>query len=119
MKNIAYKVSQGNPNLPDGFVTDHFETDETAIEGYSIIPQAAFQTVLDNNIFLYRNFEKGNGIVTSDKVTVPTPIKPDSEAQLPSPESIAATQKALKEQADSAALFQQFLAWKASQSSNS
>lgn len=118
MKNIAYKTTKGAPGLPDGFITEHFETDNDAEEGYLIAPKDNFGTLLNNNATLLQSFENSTKgiIVASSQAQAPEPAK---VAQPVSEETKAARQKVLDEQAATAALFQQFLAWKNSQSSNS
>lgn len=81
MKNIAYKVAQGIPNLPDGFVIEHYETNDDTVEGYLVVPKAQFQYILDNNIPLFRAFEAARGIVTGDPNAPPPLRRSNSEAQ--------------------------------------
>lgn len=121
MKNIAYKVSKDNPNLPDGFITDHFETDKDSEEGYLIAPLGLFNKLLENNIELYRNFEKAKGIITADSNAPAVTPRPAEEAQTvaaAAPQSVAeaaAAQAANANVANNAQLFAEFLAWKQSQ----
>lgn len=116
MKNVAYKTTKDAPGLPDGFVTEHFETDEDVEEGYSIVSKDNFAILLANNISLLQNYESSTkGIIAASAA----PPAPDTTrvAQPVSEETKAARQKVLDEQAKNAELFAQFLAWKASQSS--
>lgn len=127
MLKIAYKVSQGSPNLPDGFIIDHFQTDKDAVEGYQIATQAVFEKMLEFNINLMRNWEKQKGLVTVDSTNPPQDPRPTVAAQPISAEDratqLAAAKKALQKPLLEAAgvseentkLFQEFLAWKQSQ----
>lgn len=126
MKNIAYKTSQGNPNLPNGFITDHFETDEDAIEGYTVVDKNVFSQLLQNNVMLMRSHETSQNIKGAGPGTPPFPRIPNRLAE-PTDHSIIearkkeveeAKKKSQQETAD-AELFKQFLAWKKSQSDGS
>ena len=55
MKNVAYKASQGNPKLPDGFITEWFGTDEDNIDNYTIVEADSFPALLANNAVLLPN----------------------------------------------------------------
>lgn len=102
-KNIAYKVAKNISNLPDGFVTEHMETDEDAVEGFLVVPREAFPELMANNVALMASFNKEAAARSPNKTSgaaiTGTNIPPQS-----SPDD---------------ALFQQFLAWKASQGGSS
>ena len=84
MSNIAYKTAQNDPNLPDGFITEHFETDQESLPGYNIVTLDVFNQLFQNNIPLMRAKEKSNGIVTADPNSVPA-YKLDEECLPPAP----------------------------------
>lgn len=115
MKNVAYKVSKGNPNLPDGFITEHFETDQDVEEGCIIVSNSTFSVLLENNVSLFRSFEASKGIVTADPNATPPPLRPASDAQPINQEIMAQKQAEMQQSIADAELFKQFLAWKKSQ----
>lgn len=118
MKNIAYKTAQGIANLPDGFITDHIETDQDVLEGYTVVSKATFDALLANNVTLYRNFEKSRGVLPADP-NAPKPVpKTNNDAQPHPPEVLEAFKKVQQEASANAIMFQQFLAWKKSQGSS-
>ncbi len=115
MTNIAYKVSSGNPNLPDGFVLDHFETEESSVEGFIVVNKAVFDTVFANNVNLLKAHEAKKGIVTADLAAPPPPLRPASDAEPISQSVLLQQQKMVEQETKDAALFREFLAWKQSQ----
>lgn len=126
MKNVAYKTISGNPNLPDGFIIDHFETDQDTVEGYIVVDKNVFTQLLANNVVLMRAHEANKGVVSVHPHSPPPPRKPDSAAEPADPEIMAKIKqdiedrkKALQQDRADAALFQQFLEWKRTQSSGS
>lgn len=122
MKNVAYKTMQNNPNIPDGFIIDHFETDSDVVEGYIVVNKFAFEQLLANNINLIRAFEAKKGTSVAHPNLPPVPVKANSVAEPADPAIIAKIKQEIEDrkkaeqqnQAD-AALFQQFLEWKRSQ----
>jgi hypothetical protein len=119
MIKIAFKVSHNIPNLPDGFIIDHFETDKDIVEGYTVTSHEIFEKLLENNVSLMRTWEKNNGIVTADSNIPPPPPRPSNQAEPLSQEQLAARKKAQQDAVDNTKLFQEFLAWKKSQTSGS
>jgi hypothetical protein len=117
MKNIAYKTAQGIANLPDGFILDHIETDQDAVEGYTVVSKEAFSVLMANNVPLFRNFEKSRGVLPADPNAPPPVQKTNSDAQPHPPEVLAAFKKAQEDASNNAQMFQQFLAWQKSQGS--
>lgn len=113
MKNMAYIVAQGIPNLPNGFILDHFETDQDTLDGYFVAPKDVFDMLLAHNVTLYRDFEKSRGVVTADSTLPSPPQRPAHEAIPWSPTQEQLDQ--LTQQQSDTALFQQFLQWKKSQ----
>lgn len=127
MKNIAYKTISGNPNLPNGFITEHFETDQDVLEGYTVVNKAAFDQLLINNVMMMRMHEENKVNVTAAHPNLPpVPRRPDSHAEPTDHATITQIKKeiedrkkaAQQDQADEA-LFKQFLEWKRSQGSGS
>lgn len=104
-KNIAYKIAKNVEGLPDGAVTDNFETDDENLDGYIIVPRDSFEAVMKKNrdlLLAYQNNVHGNLPVATNRGSAISPeLKKDQQK---------------KAEAD-AALFAQFLAWKNSQSS--
>lgn len=121
MRYIAYKIAVGNPNLPAGFVTQHFEVSTPTLDGYLVAPLEAFNAIFQNNITLYRNMEAANGVTPADPNAAPPAQRAASEAQ-PVPQAVvdAADQLAKKnatQSANNVALFTEFMAWKAAKGS--
>lgn len=115
MKNVAYKVNTTNPNIPNGFITDHFETDQDIVEGYLVVDQTTFQALIQNNVELLRKHEVNAGV---QDVTFGIPVhtrRPAEEAQPVSAEIMAERKKAIEQNLSDAKLFQEFLSWKKSQ----
>lgn len=117
MTKVAYKVNTTNPNLPNGFVIDHFETEQDQVEGYLVVDKDVFQRLLLNNVTTLRQHEMTQGIVGGPGTPLAT-LRPASEAQpidqaLMEQKKKAYEEELAKRQAD-AELFQQFLAWKKS-----
>lgn len=116
MKYIAYKTAQNDPNLPNGFITEHFETDKETLEGYNVVSLEIFNALYQNNVTLVRAAEAARGIVpqhpglptplirpASDVEQVPANFVPPPPAQAPgSPQSVDPNNQEL---------FNQFLAW--------
>jgi len=119
MKNIAYKTSQNNPNLPNGFITEHFETDEEAVEGYTVVDKNIFSQLLENNVNLFRGHEVNRGIIGIDP-SIPEPaLRPADHAEPADTKIMEDINKVRQENKADAQMFQQFLEWKRTQSSNS
>lgn len=119
MKYIAYKTAKNDPNFPDGFITEHLETDQESLEGYTVAPLEVFNILFQNNVTLVRSAEAARGISpqhpglpvpvsrpASDVEQVPAnfvPSAPVSPGQSPgSPQSVDPNNQEL---------FSQFLAW--------
>ena len=115
---------QNNPNIPNGFIIDHFETDDDVVPEYIVVDKDVFSQLLLNNVAIMRQHEKDvKGIVAADPSSPPRPQRQNHEAEPADMNIIAARQKEMeqiaeKNQAD-VELFKQFMAWKASQGSNS
>ena len=111
MKNIAYKVAKGDPNLPDGFITEHFETDQESLEGYSIAPLEVFNVLFQNNAALIRVAEVARGVVPAE----PNQMQPQRMITVaePVPQAIPVQAEPVPEQPSSnnTELFNQFMAW--------
>jgi hypothetical protein len=126
MKNVAYKTISGNPNYPNGFIIEHFETDQDAVEGYVVVDKSIFSQLLANNVAMMRMHESNNGIQSAHPNLPPVPRKPDSAAE-PADQVLMAkikqdlenAQKASQPSPEDLALFQQFMEWKKSQNSGS
>lgn len=121
MKYIAYKTAKNDPNYPDGFITEHFETDQETLEGYTVSPLEIFNILFQNNVNLVRTSENARGIVPQHP-TLPFPVlRPASEVEQvpvnfvpPSPNTPApAPAPGSPEPVDpnNQELFNQFLAW--------
>lgn len=122
MKNVAYKTSQNNPNLPNGYITEHFETNEDSVEGYLIVSAADFNTIFANNEVILKAFTEAKGIITTGQNTVQPTARSESPAHIPTDvkQQMIAQVTANKAQAEQdSILFKQFLAWKASQGGSS
>jgi hypothetical protein len=120
MKKIAYKVNQNNPNLPTGFITEHFETDEDAVEGYLVVSKDVFSQMLVNNISLMRTHESTKlGVSGADPRFPGHMQRPNHEAEQIDASLMAAKKKEmeekLKKNKENMELFAQFLEWKKSQ----
>jgi len=116
---IAFKTAKNIPNLPNGYVIEHFSTDGQPDGyydgyGYTVVSKEIFETILKSNIDLFRNWEASKGIVTIDS-SIPVPPPPKRVPEPVPPEVRAAREKAIQEEADNQKLFQEFLAWKAAQ----
>lgn len=121
MKKIAYKMNteSDNPNLPNGFIIDHFETDENIVEGYIVVDKQIFSQLFQNNVNLMRSHESKVGIVGAHPELPEFPRRSNREAE-PVDQSLMTERKRLAEEAmnkekQDLELFQQFLAWKKSQ----
>jgi hypothetical protein len=123
MKNVAYKTIQNNPNLPNGFIIDHFETDDDTVPGYTVVDKNVFSQILANNVTIMRMHETSKGIKAADPNQPTNPPRPNNEAQPVDQALMAEKKKEIAQKAaavaENAALFKQFLAWKASQGSDS
>lgn len=122
MKNVAYKTMQNNPNIPDGFIIDHFETDQDVVEGYKVVSKATFDQLLMNNVDLMRAHENKKNVTSAHPNLPPVPQKSNNAAEPADPSIVAKIKKdiadraaAIKQDQEDAALFQQFLEWKRSQ----
>lgn len=114
MLKVAYKVAMNIPGLPNGFIQEHFETDQDSVEGYLITSKENFSNLLANNAALMQAFDAQNGVVTTppaqkEKPKVAEPIAPE----------VLAERQALEDKAkQDMELFKQFMAWKALQSNS-
>lgn len=106
MSYIAYKTAFNDPDLPNGFITEHFETSEPTLEGYNVVSLEVFNGLFQNNISLMRTLEKSKGIVTITPNLPPLPLRQVSEV-----EHVPSNFSSEPSPSDNAALFQQFLAW--------
>jgi len=106
-KYIAYTVAVNQAGLPNGFITSHFATDQSTLDGYLVVPLDMFNTLFKNNVTLIRQQEVNNGVIgVPPNTPVPVPraasdaqhVPPDFNP--PPPTSPA-----------NAELFNQFLAW--------
>jgi hypothetical protein len=100
-KNIAYKKTQGNNHYPDGTITDIIETDEDALDNYIVVPRDNFPKILEENVKYVSSYDPSKN---------PKPIISGAVAAPPSPPSNPPPNS-------DEVLFQQFMAWKASQGS--
>ena len=101
MKNVAYKKITNDPTHPDGFVKEYFATDQDAIEGYIVVPYEEFPKVMLENRRLLENHDPSRNpkpVVNAGQPVPPSDVPPAN---------------------DTAAMFQKFLAWQASQNNNS
>lgn len=106
---IAYKTAQNDPNLPNGFITEHFETDKETLEGYTIVSLEVFNALFQNNVVLMRQFENARGIRTVNPST-PTPaLRNASEAQQVPADFVPPAPPG--PDPNNTELFNQFLAW--------
>ncbi len=119
MKNVAFKVSFGDPNLPNGFITDHFGTDENSVDGYQIAPLEVFNNMIQNNITLVRQWEATQGVIPADPNAPPVKPRSPNEAQHLPPDLVAKNDAQVQQSVADAQLFQQFLAWKRAQGNGS
>jgi hypothetical protein len=119
MTNVAYKVNTTNPNLPNGFIIDHFETDQSTVPGYLVVDSATFSTLLKNNVTLMRIHETNKGVNAAPHDAPPHYQRPASEAEPASNDMMAQKQQAIQQSQADAALFAQFMAWKNAQGSGS
>lgn len=109
MKYIAYKTAQNDPILPNGFITEHFATDQETLEGYSVVTLEIFNALFQNNITLIRRSETSKGIVTVNPNT-PTPVLRNA-AEVEQVPANFVPPNSVETNAASAELFNQFLAW--------
>lgn len=116
MKNVAYKTIQNNPNLPNGFIVDHFETDEDKVEGYVVVSKDSFSQLLANNVSLMRTHETNKGISAADPVQPAHRARPNEHAEPVDPtlkaQQLAAEHAAQQKSSENRVLFEEFLAWK-------
>jgi hypothetical protein len=106
MTYIAYKTAKNDPNLPNGFIIEHFETDKDTLEGYVVVSLEIFNAIFQNNVVLLRAAENNKG-VTSQHPNVPLPeLKPASDV-----EHVPSDFAAKVAPAANAELFNQFLTW--------
>lgn len=107
MKYIAYKIAKNDPNLPDGFITEHIETDEESLEGYTVVTLDFFNAIFQNNAVLIRQDEASKEtIVTVPPNALAPVLRPASDAQNVPTDLVQSDTPA-----DNQALFNQFLAW--------
>lgn len=106
-KYIAYTVAVNQPGLPNGFITTHFATDQSTLDGYLVVPLDTFNTLFANNVTLIRQQEVNNGLMTVPAST-PAPVpRPATEAQHVPADFVAPSNNSPA----SLDLFNQFLAW--------
>jgi len=113
MKYVAYKTALNNPNLPNGFITDHFETDQETVDGYVVVTLDSFNQLFKNNVALIRQSEASRKIVTVHPDTPAPVLRHASEAEHVPNDVSPPTQ----DQAN-AELFNQFLAWMTANKAN-
>lgn len=119
MTKIAYKTNVDNPNLPHGFIIDHFETTEQSVEGYVVVDSVVFSQLLANNVNLMRLHENVSGIKGAHPELPEFPRRSNNEAE-PVNQTLMAERKRLAEEAaakekEELKLFHQFMEWKKSQ----
>jgi DNA replication protein DnaD len=121
MTKVAYKINTTNPNLPNGFITDHFETDQNEVIGYTVVDVSVFEKLLQNNLTLLRQHEINNGIQGAPHDAPPhyQMHKPASEAVPADTALMQQKQKQIEQHIADTQLFQEFLAWKRTQGSGS
>lgn len=119
MAKIAYKTNTDNPNLPNGFITDHFETDQDQIEGHTVVELAVFSAVLQGNVALLRQHEVNAGPQGAAQGLQVHPMRPAEHAQPVSQEIMAQHKVVMQQNTENARLFQEFMAWKNSQNQGS
>lgn len=107
MKYIAYKTAQNDPNLPNGFITEHFETDQETLEGYNVVTLETFNILFQNNVPLMRQAEIAQGIRPVNPNA--TMIRPTNVVELV-PDNFVPPAPANPDP-NNAELFSQFLAW--------
>lgn len=111
MKNIAYKVSKGSEQYPDGFITESIETDEDSLEGYTVVPMESFPKLVQESAQLLHNFNDAKKFAQNKSVSaekIPQQLTNEAKAEV----------KKFREGQANEELFKQFLAWKQSQSGN-
>lgn len=114
MSYIAYKTAQNDPNLPNGFITEHFQTDKDTLEGYNVVTLEIFNALFQNNAVLVRKAEAARGIVTQNPNTPPPVPRSVSEVEHVPPDFVPpapAAPTTPEATAANAELFNQFLAW--------
>ena len=120
MAKIAYKINTENPNIPHGFIIDHFETTEQVVEGYIVVDKHIFSVLLENNVNLMRSHENTVvGIKGAHPELPEFPRRSNREAE-PVDQTLMAEKKRLAEEAaakekEEMQLFHQFMEWKKSQ----
>jgi len=120
MTKIAYKVNTTNPNLPNGFIIDHFDTDQDQVEGYIVVDQSVFDDLIQSNVQILRQHEANQSTSGAPQQGIPVhPRRDASEAQPIDPQIMAQKNQSLAQAQADTQLFQQFLEWKKSQGSNS
>ena len=108
-KYIAYKTAQNDPNLPSGFITEHFETDKDVVEGYTVVSLEVFNALFANNVTLIRQAEAAKGIVTVHPST-PAPTQRSNNEVEHVPDDYVPPAPTNPDP-NNAELFNQFLAW--------
>lgn len=105
-KYIAYTIAQNQAGLPNGFITQHFATDQASLDGYFVVPLDVFNTLFQNNVTLLRQQELARGVLTVNPST-PAPIpRSASDAEAVPADFVTPTSNPAN-----AELFNQFLAW--------
>ena len=108
MKYVAYKIAKNDPNFPDGFITEHFGTDQDTVEGYSVVLLELFNIMYQNNVSLIRSTELAQGIVTVNPNTPAPVLRGAHEAEHVPSDFVDAP---IGNGPNNAELFNQFLAW--------
>lgn len=113
-KYIAYTMALNQPGLPNGFITSHFATDQSSLDGYYVVPLDTFNSIFQHNVTLIRQQEVNSGVLTVAPNT-PAPVpRPATDAEhvpanfvsvpaTPAPNTPITM--------DHTALFNQFMAW--------
>lgn len=119
MTKIAYKTNSTNPNIPYGFVVDHFETDQDSVPGYTVTDLATFQGLLNANLTLLRQHEVNKGILSAPHDAPPLYQRPATDAQAVDATIMEQKKKEMVQNTADHELFKQFMEWKRSQGSGS
>jgi hypothetical protein len=119
MTKIAYKTNTTNPNLPNGFIIDHFETDQASVPGYTVVDVVTFQALLNTNIKLLRQHETNIGILAAPHDAPPHAKRPAHEAEPVDSQLMEQKKQEIKQNTQDHELFKEFLAWKRSQGQGS
>lgn len=105
-KYIAYTIAQNQVGLPNGFITQHFETSQSTLDGYLVVPLDTFNALFQNNINLIRQQEAGRGIMTVNPSTPAPILRSAADAQGVPSDFVSPTSNPANTE-----LFNQFSAW--------